>query len=98
MRTTNFAEVGNLIPETKPLIKEEVKDLVLKYEDDVFVNLSDIDTFAYDNMSETETIIPDNFSEADIEFYSDLSDPETIEYTSDIEFIKKTPRQPKKGS
>ena len=70
-----------MIPEIKPLIKEEAKDPVSKYEDVVFDRndssddnitiddkLSDVDTIAYDNMSETETIIPDNLSKAETEF------------------------------
>ena len=48
-------------------------------------------------MSDTETILPNNLSEVNTEFYSDLSDAETINYTPDIEFIKKNPRHPKNG-
>ena len=99
-----------MITETKLLIKEDTKKPILKHEDVVFNKndsfddgitigdvVSDIDTVVYSDMSETETNTPDNFPEADTEFYNNLLDIETIDYTLDIEFIKKTPLHPKKG-
>ena len=46
-------------------------------------------------MSDTETVIPENLSGPETEFYS-LSDVETIDYTSDIEFIKTNLLHPKR--
>ena len=99
MRKAIFPEVGNLIPETKPWIKKEIKEPVLIYEDAVFDRndssddnitvdnaLSDAETAVFDNMLDNETTLPENLSDAEKEFFG-LSDAETIDYTSDIEFI-----------
>ena len=107
MRKTNFAEVSNLIPETKPLIKKEIKESVLKYEDAVFDRndssddditaddaLSDSETAVFDNMSDNKTTLPENFSDAETKFYG-LSDAKTIDYATDIEFIKTILQHPK---
>ena len=46
-------------------------------------------------MSENETTLSENLLDAETEFYG-FSDIEKIDYTSDIEFIKKIPQPPKK--
>ena len=81
LRKTNFAEVGNLIPEIKLLIKKEIKEPVLKYEDvafnrndssdgdiTVYEALSDIETAVFDNMLDNETTLPESLSDAETEF------------------------------
>ena len=107
LRKTNFAEIGNLIPETKPIVKTEIKPLDLKYEDVVFEGtdssdddivdgaLSDAETSVFDNMSNNKTTLPEKLSDAETEFYN-LSDAETIGYTSDIDFMKNNSQHPKK--
>ena len=52
--------------------------------------LSDVETVVFDNMLDNETTLPESLSDAETEFYG-LSDADTIEYTSDIKFIKKIP-------
>ena len=87
------------------MIKKEIKEPVLKYEDVVFNRndrfddditvdntLSDAETAVFDNMSDNETTLPENLSDAETEFYGS-SDAKTIDYTSDIEFIKKIPKK-----
>ena len=107
LRKTNFAEIGNLIPETKPIVKTEIKPLDLKYEDVVFEGtdssdddivdgaLSDAETSVFDNMSNNKSTLPEKLSDAETEFYN-LSDAETIGYTSDIDFMKNNSQHPKK--
>ena len=97
-----------MIPESKPILKIEIKLLDLKYEDVVFerpdssddnitvdYSVSDTETAVFNNLSDNETKMSETLQDAETGFYG-LSDAETIDHISDIELIKKVAQHPKK--
>ena len=95
-------------PEIKPAIKpfpidEPLPDLKKKYDDwlDNWLNnpLNDnvdgeTENFVHDNYQSWDDDIQDVKSKTDL-VLEDISDADTIDYTSDIEFIEKVPQHPR---
>ena len=87
LQKTDFADVGTIIdsPITVEPTSPRNETQYLKYED-VIYPASDIEQQM--SFSDTETIIYNNND-------LDLSDTETVDYTSDIEFLQKRPLHPR---